>query len=45
MHRSPEEGNLCDEHGNALKSAIIQVYNRHMRYVDKRNSYSISRRT
>jgi hypothetical protein len=49
MHRSKAEGNFCDEHGNALKPAIVQNYNRHMGYVDKSdrmtNSYSISRRT
>jgi hypothetical protein len=49
MHRSPAEGNFCDEHGNALKPAIVQNYNRHMGYVGKSdrmtNSYSISRHT
>jgi hypothetical protein len=49
MHRSPAEGNFCDEHGNALKPDIVQDYNRHMGYVDKSdrmtNSYSIGRRT
>jgi hypothetical protein len=48
-HRPPGEGNFSDEHGNALKPAILQDYNRHMGYVDKgdhmMNSYSISRRT
>jgi hypothetical protein len=46
MHRSPAEGNFCDEHGNALKPAIVQDYNRHMGYIDKSdnmtNSYSRS---
>jgi hypothetical protein len=35
MHRPPEEGNFCDEYVNALQPAIVQDYNRHMRYVDK----------
>jgi len=45
MHSSPLECNFCDQHGKA----VIQDYNKHMRYVDKSdcmtNSYSISRRT
>ena len=49
MHSPPLEGNFCDEHGNAMKPAIIQDYNRHTEYVDKSdlmtNSYSICRRT
>jgi hypothetical protein len=49
MHQPPTEGNFCDEHGNALKPAIVESYNTHMGYVDKSdrmaNSYSISRRT
>jgi hypothetical protein len=49
MHHPPAEGNFCDEHGNALKPAIIQDYNQHMEYVDKSdcmtNTYSISRWT
>jgi hypothetical protein len=49
IHCSPAEGNFCDEHGNALKPAILQDYNRNMGYIDKSdrmtNSYSISRRT
>jgi hypothetical protein len=47
LHSPPLEGNFCDEHGKAMKPAIIQDYNRHMGYVDKSdcmtNSYSISR--
>jgi hypothetical protein len=43
------EGSFCDEHGKAMKPAIIQDYNRHMGYVDNSahmtNSYSISRQT
>jgi hypothetical protein len=42
MHHPPAEGNFYDEHGNTLKSAIAQDYNRHMGYVD---SYTISRWT
>jgi hypothetical protein len=49
MHCPPAEGNFCDEHGNAIKPAIVADYNAHMGYVDKAdrmaNSYSISRRT
>jgi len=45
MHSSPLEYNFCDQH----EKAIIQDYNRHMRYVDKSdcmmNSYSFSRWT
>jgi hypothetical protein len=47
MHHPPAEGNFCDEHGNTLKAAIIQGYNRHMGHVDKTdhitNCYPISR--
>jgi len=49
MHYPPAESNFCDEHGNALKPAIIQDYNRHTGYVDNSdymtNTYSISRQT
>jgi hypothetical protein len=49
MHYPPAEGNFCDQHGNAIKPAIVADYNAHMGYVDKAdrmaNSYSISRRT
>lgn len=49
LHSPPLEGNFCDEHGKAMKPAIIQDYNRHMGYVDKSdcmtNSYSISVQT
>jgi hypothetical protein len=49
MHYPPLEGNFCDTHGTAVKPAIIQDYNRHMRYVGKSdymtNPYSISRQT
>ena len=45
----PLEGNFCDEHGKAMKLAIIQDYNRHMGYADESDrmtdSYSISRWT
>ncbi|PNF27168.1 hypothetical protein B7P43_G07847 [Cryptotermes secundus] len=48
MHCPPAEGSFCDEHGNAMKPAILD-YSMHMGYVDKAdrmaNSYSISRRT
>jgi hypothetical protein len=49
MHCPPAEGNFCDEHGNAVKPAIVADYSTHMGYVDKAdrmaNSYSISSRT
>jgi len=49
MHCPALEGNFCDEHGKAVKPAIIQDYSRHMGYVDipdhMTNSYSISRWT
>ena len=49
MHSSSLECNFCDQHGKGMKLAIIQDYNRHMKYVDKSdhmtNSYSVSRRT
>jgi hypothetical protein len=48
-HYPPLEDNSCDKHGTAVKMAVIQDYNRHMGYVDKRdcmtNPCSISRRT
>jgi hypothetical protein len=34
-HHLPAEGNFCDEHGNTLKPATVQDYNRHMGYMDK----------
>jgi hypothetical protein len=47
MHRPLAEGNFCDEHGDALKPAIVQDYNMHMRFLEKcdcvTNTYSISR--
>jgi hypothetical protein len=46
MHHLPAEGNFCDENGNALKSAIVQDYNRHIRRQElPHDSYSISRHT
>jgi hypothetical protein len=35
IHQPPAEGNFCDDHGNALKPAIVQECNKHMGYVDK----------
>ncbi|PNF42631.1 hypothetical protein B7P43_G01270 [Cryptotermes secundus] len=47
MHSPPAEGSFCDEHGNAMKPAIVANYNKHMGYLDKAdrmaNSYSICR--
>ena len=49
MHSPPLEGNFCNEHGKAVKLAIVQDCNRHTGYVDKSdhvtNTYFISRRT
>jgi len=49
FHSPPLEGNFCDEHGKAMKPAVIQDCNRHMGYVNKSvcmtNSYSISGQT
>ena len=33
-HNPPREGNYRDEHGNAIKPAIVADYNRHMGHVD-----------
>jgi len=35
MQCLPLQSNSCDEHGNALKAATVQDYNRHIRYVNK----------
>jgi len=49
IHDPPSKGNFRDEHGNAIKPAIVADYNRHMGYVDKAdrmaNSYMANRRT
>jgi len=49
IHDPPREGNYRDEHGNAIKPAIMVDYNRHMGTVDKvdrmANSYKASRQT
>jgi hypothetical protein len=49
MHSLPLEGNFCDDHGKAMKLAIIQDCDRHMGYVDESdlmmNYYSVSRWT
>ena len=49
IHDPPREGNYRDEHGNAIKPAIVANYNRHMVHVDNAdrmaNSYTASRRT
>ena len=45
----PREGNYFDEHGNAIKLAIVVDYNRHVGHSDNAdrmaNSYTASRRT
>jgi len=47
MHSPPLEGNFCNEHGKAVKLAIVQDCNRHTGYVDKSdhitNTYFVSR--
>ena len=49
IHNPPREGNYRDEHGNAIKPAIVADYNRHMGHVDNAdkmaNSYTASRWT
>jgi len=49
IHDPPSKGNFWDEHGNAIKPAIVADYNRHMGYVDKAdrmaNNYTASHRT
>jgi hypothetical protein len=49
IHNPPREGNYCDEHGNAIKPAIVADYNCHMGHVDSTdrmaNSYTASRPT
>jgi len=49
IHDPPREGNYHDEHGNAIKLAIVADYSRHMGHVDNAdrmaNSYKASHRT
>jgi len=49
IHYPPREDNYRDEHGNAIKPAIVADYNCHMGHVDNSdrltNSYRASRRT
>jgi len=49
IHDPPREGNYRDEHGNAIKPAIVADYNHHMGHVDNSdrlaNSYMASRQT
>ena len=49
IHDPPTEGNYRDEHGNAIKPAIVVDYNHHMGHVDNANrmasSYTASRQT
>jgi hypothetical protein len=35
MHRSPTEGNFCDEQEKAQKPVIVTNHNQHMGYVDR----------
>jgi hypothetical protein len=41
MPHPPAEGNFCDEHGNALKPATVQDYNRHTGYVDSSDCLTV----
>jgi hypothetical protein len=34
VDNSPAKGNFCDEHGNAIKPAIVEVCSKHMGDVD-----------
>jgi len=49
IHDTPTEGNYRDEHGNAIKPAIVADYNCHMGHVDNAdrmaNTYTASHRT
>jgi len=49
IHDPLREGNHRDEHGNAIKPAIVADYNRHMGHVDNSdrlaNSYTASSQT
>jgi len=49
IHNPPREGNYHDEHGNAIKPAIVADYNCHMVHVDNSdrlaNCYTASRQT
>jgi hypothetical protein len=49
MHPPTMEGNFSDDHGKAMKPAIIQECNRHMGYVDESDRmtdyYCVSRWT
>ena len=49
IHDPPREGNYRDEHGNAIKPAIVADYNHHMGHVDNADrmadSYTASRLT
>ena len=49
IHSPSTEGNYRDEHGNAIKQAIVADYNRHMGHDDNTdrmaNSYMASCRT
>ena len=47
IHDPPSEGNFRDEHGNAIKPAIMADYNCHMGYLDEADrmadSYTVRR--
>jgi len=49
MDPPPAEGSFCDDSNRPVKPHIVELYNRHMGYIDNSdrmaNSYSMSRRT
>ena len=49
INNPPRGGNYCNEHGNAIKPAIVADYNHHMGHVDNAdkmaNGYTVSRQT
>jgi hypothetical protein len=42
IYDPPTEGNYCDEHGNAIKPAIVADYNHHLGHVDNADRMAIS---
>lgn len=42
MHHPSEEGNFCDQYGNALKPETVQEYNRHTGYAEKSDHITIT---
>jgi len=44
IHNPPREGNYCNEHGNAIKPAIVADYNHHMGHLTIRIGWPIATR-